>query len=210
MDDNSAVTLDMLKVIERNPEASQRSMASELGIAVGLTNAYIKRCVTKGLVKMSQAPAGRYLYYLTPQGFAEKARLSAEFLSQSFSLIRQARHDYSIILSDCRDQGIGSVLLAGASDLVEVVQVYAADNGIAVMGIVDPVLAGTMMGTLAVRARVGDFQSFDAIVLTDLSNPQLCCERIASQQRGATILVPPLFALKPSVPPAPQAPTVKA
>ena len=159
---------------------------------------------------MSQAPAGRYLYYLTPQGFAEKARLSAEFLSQSFSLIRQARHDYSIILADCREQGFGSVLLAGASDLVEVVQVFAADNGIALVGIVDPACPGTTLCDLPVCARVDEFHDFDAVILTDLSNPQACFERITAQLRGQPALVPPLFALRPRRPQAPAGAAVES
>ena len=47
-------------------------LAAELGMAVGLVNAYLNRCIQKGLVKATQAPARRYAYYLTPQGFARK------------------------------------------------------------------------------------------------------------------------------------------
>ena len=46
----------------------------------------------KGLVKMSQVPLNRYAYYLTPQGFAEKSRLTAEYLSVSFNFFRRARN----------------------------------------------------------------------------------------------------------------------
>ena len=63
--------------VEENSQITQRSLASELGIALGLTNAYLKRCVRKGWVKINQAPANRYAYYLTPRGFAEKSRLTA-------------------------------------------------------------------------------------------------------------------------------------
>ncbi len=58
-------TLRLLSEIEQNELGSQRSFSSRLGIAVGLTNAYIKRCLTKGWIKMSRAPAKRYAYYLT-------------------------------------------------------------------------------------------------------------------------------------------------
>ena len=56
---------------------TRRSLARELGIALGLANAYLKRCAKKGLIKIAQAPANRYAYYLTPQGFARKPAASA-------------------------------------------------------------------------------------------------------------------------------------
>ena len=73
VDGESAITLGLLDAVHQNSSVSQRSLAAELGIALGLTNAYFKRCVRKGLVKVRSAPANRYAYYLTPKGFAEKA-----------------------------------------------------------------------------------------------------------------------------------------
>ena len=75
-----------------NPSAG---WPGELDIALGLVNAYIRRCIKKGLVKVTQAPAGRIAYYLTPSGFAEKLRLTIEYLSYSFSFFRQAEADCS-------------------------------------------------------------------------------------------------------------------
>ena len=65
-----SIVLSVLDVVERDPSVTQRSVARELGIALGLANAYLKRCVRKGLIKVSQVPRRRYAYYLTPQGFA--------------------------------------------------------------------------------------------------------------------------------------------
>jgi len=72
--------LGLLESVERGGEQSQRRLASELGVALGLVNAYLKRCINKGLVKVSEAPARRYAYYLTPHGFTEKSRLTVEYL----------------------------------------------------------------------------------------------------------------------------------
>src|SRR3972149_9861076 len=76
--EKARVMLGLLESVERDGGQSQRRLASELGIALGLVNAYLKRCIKKGLVKVSEAPARRYAYYLTPQGFAEKSRLTVE------------------------------------------------------------------------------------------------------------------------------------
>ncbi|MGL4729464.1 MAG: winged helix-turn-helix transcriptional regulator, partial [Bosea sp. (in: a-proteobacteria)] len=73
----------LLASVEREAHVSQRKLASELGVALGLVNTYIKRCVKKGLIKVQEVPSRRYAYYLTPHGFAEKSRLTAEYLSWS-------------------------------------------------------------------------------------------------------------------------------
>jgi DNA-binding MarR family transcriptional regulator len=81
----NSMTLELLEAIEEKSDVTQRRLARELGVALGLANSYLKRCERKGLVKIHKAPANRYLYYLTPKGFAEKSRLTAEYLSASFS-----------------------------------------------------------------------------------------------------------------------------
>src|SRR5215472_10062073 len=91
--EKSRIMLGLLESVGRDGGQTQRRLASELGIALGLVNAYLKRCIKKGLVKVSQAPARRYAYYLTPQGFAAKSRLTMEYLSESFSFFRRARAD---------------------------------------------------------------------------------------------------------------------
>ena len=52
--ENARVMLGLLESVERNGGQSQRQLASELGIALGLVNAYLKRCVKKGLVKVAR------------------------------------------------------------------------------------------------------------------------------------------------------------
>ena len=77
--DEERIVLDLLNSVDDGAQ-SQRRIAEELGIALGLVNAYLKRCIKKGYVKVSEAPARRYAYYLTPKGFAEKSRLTVQYL----------------------------------------------------------------------------------------------------------------------------------
>lgn len=67
-----SLTLEILEAIEKRDNVTQRHLADSLGVALGLANSYMKRCVRKGLIKVHQAPANRFLYYLTPKGFVEK------------------------------------------------------------------------------------------------------------------------------------------
>src|SRR6516165_6383816 len=86
------IVLGLLNSVDEGAH-SQRRIADDLGIALGLVNAYLRRCIKKGFVKVSQAPARRYAYYLTPKGFAEKSRLTVQYLSQSFGFFRRAKAD---------------------------------------------------------------------------------------------------------------------
>src|SRR5271165_4536639 len=114
-EDNQRIMLGLLQSVERDGGQSQRRLASELGVALGLVNAYLKRCINKGLVKVSEAPPRRYAYYLTPHGFVEKSRLTAEYLSYSFSLFRRAKTDYLGILMAAKARGITRIAILGAS-----------------------------------------------------------------------------------------------
>src|ERR1700755_3574943 len=110
-EDSQRILLGLLQSVERDGGQSQRRLAADLGIALGLVNAYLKRCVKKGLVKVSEAPARRYAYYLTPQGFAAKSRLTMEYLSHSFSFFRQARADCTQSFALAKERGFHSLVL---------------------------------------------------------------------------------------------------
>jgi DNA-binding MarR family transcriptional regulator len=133
---NDEIVLGVLGAIERDPAVTQRSVASELGIALGLANAYLKRCVRKGLIKVGQAPARRYAYYLTPQGFAEKSRLTASYLAHSFSFFRQARQQCSELFLAAAAHGHHRIVLIGKSDLAEIASLVAREHGVEIVGII--------------------------------------------------------------------------
>ena len=134
-----------------------------------LVNAYLKRCIKKGLVKVRSAPARRYAYYLTPQGFAEKSRLTVEYLSYSFGFFRQAKTDCSDLFRSAKARGVEKVLLAGQSDLAEIAALCAMEHGIEIIGIVQDGAAKRTFhrasGFCRFRIRI---QPFDAVLITDL------------------------------------------
>src|SRR5690348_13113964 len=136
--ESSRIMLGLLDAVEQERVQSQRHLASELGIALGLANAYLKRCMKKGLVKVRQAPARRYAYYLTPQGFAEKSRLTVEYLSVSFGFFRKAKTDCSELFHAAKEGGVETVLLVGQSDLAEIAALCAMEQNITIVGLVQP------------------------------------------------------------------------
>ncbi len=166
--ENLRIVLGLLESVERDGAQSQRKLASDLGIALGLVNAYLKRCVKKGLLKIAQAPARRYAYYLTPHGFAEKSRLTVEYLSSSFSFFRHARQDCSSVLKAAAGRGWNRVVLIGVSDLAEIATICALEQGITIVAVVDPkAQSDRFVGTRVVASIDAVPGVFDALVVTD-------------------------------------------
>jgi DNA-binding MarR family transcriptional regulator len=197
--DNTRVMLSLLASVERDGGQSQRRLASDLGIALGLVNAYLKRCVKKGLVKVRQAPARRYAYYLTPQGFAEKSRLTVEYLSDSFSFFRQARTDCAEVFATARARGFGRVVVAGKSDLAEIARICALDAGVEIVAIVDPQAAAATFVGLPVLPDLNGPEPFDAIVVADLRAARATFEDAIARVGADRVLVPKLLGLNPPV-----------
>lgn len=203
--DNPEILLGLLSAIEQDSQVTQRSLSKDLGIALGLANAYLKRCVTKGLVKVSQVPLNRYAYYLTPKGFSEKSRLTAEYLTLSFNFFRDARAQCAALLDTAARQGWRRVVLVGAGELAEIAILSASESPLAVVCIADGGAAMrqcagvSVVGDIAEAVRLGRADGgIDGFVITDTQAPQAAYEatldRVAAEGFGAgRVVAPPML-----------------
>ena len=164
-DSSDEIVLGVLDVVERDPSVTQRSVARELGIALGLANAYLRRCIRKGLIKVSEVPRRRYAYYLTPQGFAEKSRLTATYLSDSFSFFRKARTQCADLFAVAAARGQRRLALFGDGDLAEIASLVARDHPVEIVRIIP---AGADAAVL--QAELAG--PVDAVVVTALVDPR--------------------------------------
>jgi DNA-binding MarR family transcriptional regulator len=196
--DETRIVLGLLEYVGRGGEQSQRRLASELGVALGLANAYLKRCVKKGLVKMRQAPARRYAYYLTPRGFAEKSRLTLEFMSHSFALFRRAKADCTAALTSARERGYARIALIGASDLAEIAAICALDGGFTITAVVDAgVAAERFAGAPVVRSMDALAPPPDAVLVTDMLDAAATAQEAAAKFGADRVLAPALLGVPP-------------
>ena len=83
--------LQLLEAVEQESTITQRTLADRLGIALGLTNLYVKRLIHKGYIKCATVPPNRLVYLITPRGVTRKARLTFEFMKYSLALYRDVR-----------------------------------------------------------------------------------------------------------------------
>jgi len=196
--ENTRIVLGLLESVERDGAQSQRKLASDLGIALGLVNAYLKRCVKKGLLKIGQAPPRRYAYYLTPHGFAEKSRLTVEYLSSSFSFFRRAREDCSSVLKAAHARGWNRIALIGVSDLAEIAAICALEQGITIAAVVDATAKrDRFVGTPVVSSLDAVPGGFDALVITDLASTREAMKAALTALEAERVFVPALLGLRP-------------
>ena len=163
-------TLDLLHALDQGEPLSQRGLAERLGVALGLTNALLKRCAKKGLLKVRNAPAKRYAYYVTPKGLSEKGRLTAEYLSHSLAFYRRARAEYLALFGYCQTRGWENIGLFGASELAEIALIAANEVNISPVGIIDFGCNLPTYNGLPVFKDIADSCQFDALILTDTIN----------------------------------------
>jgi hypothetical protein len=187
------LVLGVLTAVHENQHVTQRSVARELGIALGLANAYVKRCVRKGLIKVAMAPTKRYAYYLTPAGFAEKSQLTAQYLYSSFEFFRGARSQCAACFVEAGAKGWSRIALAGLGDLAEIAMLCARDYPVSLLGILAAQAKAAPFAGLTVVATAAELGELDAILITDLANPQRTFDDLAISFPAERLIAPKLL-----------------
>ena len=86
-----------LRLLEKNPQMTQRELAQSLGVSLGKANYCVQALLHRGLIKLSNFQNSRhklaYAYYLTPAGFAEKSAITARFLMRKIAEYEQLQAD---------------------------------------------------------------------------------------------------------------------
>jgi len=125
--------LIILEHIEKDPDATQASLASQLGVAVGTINWHLKRLVAKGYVKVRRAERRKLRYIITADGLALRARLTIDYIQNSFHLYRLVRGRVLDVIGEVRAQGHRSVQLEGSGDVAEVCRLTCLEQGLTIV-----------------------------------------------------------------------------
>ena len=195
-DREEQLVLELLDAVGKQSNVSQRHLASNMGIALGLANSYLKRCIRKGFIKISEAPANRYIYYLTPKGFTEKSRLTAKYLSSSFAFYRKAGDSCIDVFLRCESQAWRRILLYGVSDLAEIATLRSQERDLRIVGILDPHTERDRFADVPVWHSLSQTEPFDVCVLTELNSPLLSYEQLIKQVDKERVLIPGILRLE--------------
>jgi len=103
----------LLKLLEAKPELSQRQLAQALGMSVGKVNFCLNALIERGLVKARNFRNSRnklaYMYFLTPAGFEEKARVSLRYLKQKLQEYETLRSEIEELQVEARRMNVSAV-----------------------------------------------------------------------------------------------------
>jgi DNA-binding MarR family transcriptional regulator len=122
--------LTILEHIEQDPDATQASLAAQLGVAVGTVNWHLKRLVDKGYVKVRRVERRKLRYIITPEGLALRARLAIDFIQNSFRIYRLVRERMMAALDEIESNGKHAVRLAGEGDVAEICRLTCLERGV--------------------------------------------------------------------------------
>src|SRR5438270_8859267 len=137
MDIQDQRDLQLLNDVEQNAAATQRTLADKLGVALGLTNLYLKRLARKGHIKIATIPRHRIKYLLTPRGMAEKSRLTYLYMQYSLTYYRQMRERLKVVLTERAKAGAKRVVVYGTGELAELTYISLREMDLTLVGFVD-------------------------------------------------------------------------
>jgi DNA-binding MarR family transcriptional regulator len=129
--------LNLLQELEKNPVISQRELSNRFGIALGVTNACIKRMVLRGWVRISGLNQRRIEYYLTPKGFTEKAKLTVDLISWTVRHYANLKDLIGSKLLEMQGEGVERVVFYGVCDEMEIAYITLQGVNLKLVGIVE-------------------------------------------------------------------------
>ena len=125
--------LSLLETIERDPDVTQATLATQLGVAVGTVNWHLKRLIAKGYIKVKHAERRKLRYLITPEGLALRARLTVDYVEQQFVLYRRVRSKVKEYIESARSQGVDRLRLIGGGDVADICRLTCLEQGMTIV-----------------------------------------------------------------------------
>ncbi len=174
-------TLKILEKIGDEQGPSQRDLARELNISLGLVNSFIKRLAHKGYVKASTIPSKRIRYIITPKGLVEKSRLTYRYIQFSYKYYRQARQKLKALFAALERSGVRRVVFYGATDMAEIAFLSLQETTIELAAVADDRQQGVkLLGRAVIDPLELPDVLFDCIIVTKDTPREPVEERILS------------------------------
>jgi hypothetical protein len=184
------IVLRLLEHVEVDGAVSQERFARRVGIAKGLANSYFNRCLKKGWIRLRQVPKQRFLYYLTPKGFVEKARLTAEFLASSYQFYRNSREEIVSLMAEAAKQGHQRLAVLGAEELAEITAIVCDECPIDIAGFVAPNSSRKRIAGRPVVEGWSDLEATDGAILATFDSTRGVYEKFRAEQPNVPVFVP--------------------
>ena len=170
--------LILLSEVKRDAGVTQRSLSLTLGVALGLTNLYLKRLAHKGYIKVTTIPRNRIRYLLTPQGFTEKSRLTYLYMQYSLSYYRDMRTRLKEMMSTFDGSHGQRVVIYGTTELAELAYLSLREMNIDCVGFIDGSSRESFLSCpVSSPDGIAGWQ-FDRVLIADLEHAAACEEQL--------------------------------
>lgn len=107
------VQFRILRLLQDNPELSQRELAKSVGVSTGGIHYVLNALLDKGLLKLGNFTAAedkrRYAYVLTPKGIAKRADLTKRFLSRKMAEYELLKAEIDEVCADLSDADLADL-----------------------------------------------------------------------------------------------------
>jgi DNA-binding Lrp family transcriptional regulator len=171
--------LKLLEAVEEDSRITQRSLAARLGIALGLTNLYLRRLVRKGFIKCVNVQPNRISYLITPRGIAEKVRLTYEYMDFSLQLYGEVRQHLRGVLQECAAAD-RRVAIYGRGEAAELAYVSLKECGLDPVAIFDLESGPDFLGMKVQPVRDHGYIEYDLMIVATLDGSR---DSIATLER---------------------------
>jgi len=184
--------LRFLEELEKNPIVSQRELSHKFGIALGVTNACLRRMARKGLIRIRGLNRRKIGYHLTPKGFAEKAKLTLHLISHIIQHYSDLKKIISQRLLEMQGNGVQRIVFYGVSDEMEVAYITLQGVNLKLAGIVedDEKIAPRIVFGYEIEpvSRVQELNP-DGILITSLTESERRRERLRGIFKNNSICI---------------------
>jgi DNA-binding MarR family transcriptional regulator len=177
MKPSQARDLEILTAVDEGGTLTQRALAQRLGVALGLTNLYLKRLSRKGCLKIVEFPRKpatrkRLRYLLTPKGIAEKTRLTYEHMSYALHLYRRTRETLRQTLAELAPAGAKRIALYGIGDAAELAYLTLREFGLEPVAVFAPAAGSDFLGyRVRPAAELAD-EEIDRVIVATFERPE--------------------------------------
>ena len=170
--------LQALEAIAEDAHITQRTLAGKLGMALGLTNMYLRRLVRKGYVKCVNVQSNRLHYLLTPAGIAEKTRLTYEFMEYSLFLYKQVRQHLRAVLHLATRESRKRIAVYGTGEAAELAYLSITELGLELVAVFDGADAGRFLGHVVLPIEEHGQVAFDLLLVATLERSEQLVARL--------------------------------
>ncbi|MFW5890910.1 MAG: winged helix-turn-helix transcriptional regulator [bacterium] len=125
---NEKIT-DVLNILDKEDNPSQREIAKKTGFSLGLVNILIKKCAKKGLLKIEKLNSRNIKYILTPEGIKEKTKKTISYVQRSYRAIQKIQNKVAELAGEYKNRTI-YILENDNDEITELVQDTLKRTGI--------------------------------------------------------------------------------